>query len=275
MRKFRFSFATILLMTFVLCGCGGAIPDLSKEQSEEVSQYAASLLLKYDNENHTRLVDTKEFLDQYTAAWDNYNAGKEAYEKEILAEQEKRLKETLAQEEANAFNPESGDSETVIVDRSESGSGSGSDSGNTAKIIDAISISQFLDVDFDIEYSDFKLLKTYPERGTDFYFTMDATRGNDLLVIFFDVTNTSGDSQELNIMDKLISFKLSINNKGYSSSYKTMLEDDFSEYFGEFAAGESKKLVLISEVPEGTEISSIDMRMSDPNGNYITKTLVQ
>lgn len=47
----------IISLLLLLAGCGNHIPEMTKEQSAQISEYAAGLLLKYDEGNVNRLTD--------------------------------------------------------------------------------------------------------------------------------------------------------------------------------------------------------------------------
>lgn len=256
MRKFLYAASGLLAFSLLLTGCGN-MPKMTEEQSDVVSEYATSLLLKYDADTHSRLINTEEIIEKYNKAWDEYNEAKEKYEKELAKEEKKKKQEEeQAKEEINESD------------------NSPNDGTGGATVIDSMSIAQFIGVDYDISYSGYSLVKTYPEDGVDYFFSMDATSGHDLLVVKLNATNL-GDAGDLDIMSRNLTFKLSINGDSYHSSYKTILDDDFSEYVGSFNAGESKTLVLIAEVEEGKEITSIDLRISDTKGNTVTKQLLK
>ena len=69
----------ILSATLLFAGCA-QYPDLTEEENEMVSEYAVSLLLKYDKDNHSRLVDTSEFLNKYNTALQERESARLAYE---------------------------------------------------------------------------------------------------------------------------------------------------------------------------------------------------
>ena len=50
----------IMLLSFALTGCGNAIPDLSEEETLMVDTYMAELLLKYDENYSTKLLEENE-----------------------------------------------------------------------------------------------------------------------------------------------------------------------------------------------------------------------
>lgn len=257
------AFAITVLIGSIFAGCAD-MPDLSEDQNKMVSEYAASLLLKYDSENHSRLVDTTSFHEQYDNALMIQTMGREAYENRILEEENQRMQEALAQSEAQNAYSDLTDSEPVHS----SGDGTGG-----ATIISTATIEEFLAIpSFTFTYSGYDIVDSYPENGDDWFFSMDATRGNDLLVLYFDVTNNS-DATTLDLFNQNLSFKLSINQEGTISAQKTMLEDDLSEFLGDFAANETKKLVLIAEVKEGTVVNSLSVTVSKHSGGSVTQQL--
>ena len=60
----------ICLLTSVICmtACGNSIPDMTREQEDLVTQYAAGALLERLNDSGTRLVDTSEPKEEPTLA---------------------------------------------------------------------------------------------------------------------------------------------------------------------------------------------------------------
>ena len=256
----------IISATLLFTGCA-SYPDLTEEENELVSEYAVSLLLKYDSENHSRLVDTSEFLNKYNTALTNREEAKRAYEAARQLEEETRRQEAEAQEQANAGSASSSSS-------SSSGSQSGNDGTGGATVIDSseptVSLEQFLNCnDFSIKYAGYMLTDSYPQGSTDYFFAMDATQGNTLMVVSFNVTN-NGSAQQLNIYAEAASFKLNVNNQGYKTVFPAMLEDEMSNFLGDFSSGETKKLILIYEVPDDTSVSSLSMMVSTKAKGAIT-----
>ena len=98
----------ILSATLLFAGCAD-YPDLTEEENEMVSEYAVSLLLKYDKDNHSRLVDTSEFLNKYNTALQERESARLAYEAAKQLEEETRRKAAQEQEAAkNKNNPKKG-----------------------------------------------------------------------------------------------------------------------------------------------------------------------
>lgn len=253
----------ILSATLLFAGCA-QYPDLTEEENEMVSEYAVSLLLKYDKDNHSRLVDTSEFLNKYNTALQERESARLAYEAAKQLEEETRRKEAQEQEAAN------GGYTSQPVSPSNDGTGG-------ATVIDSsesvMSVEEFLDAtDFSIVYSGFALEDKYPKDGSDLPI-VPAGRDNALLVLFFDVTN-NGSAQQFNVFATNANFKLNVNNSGYKSVFYTFLNNDMNMYIGDFVSGESKRLVLLCEVPKDESISSLSISISSHAKGTITKNLL-
>lgn len=259
MRK-RTAVISIIIMSLglALSGCGVAYPELNEDQNDMIAEYSVSLLLKYDEDNHSRLIDTTPFMDSYNEAVRVREDGIRQYEEAKAAEEEARRKETEAQEASMTFSEE---------DNKEERDGTGGATVIDETFTPSVSLETFLHADnYSIIYAGNDLVSSYPEDGTDFFFSMDATKGNRLLIVYFNVTNHS-EAGRLDVMNENATFKLSVNGDSYKSVFKSMLEDDMGEYIGNFNAGETKRLVLVTEVPEGTAISSLDLMVYNKGGD--------
>ncbi len=253
-------------MSLVMTACG-SIPKLSADETEMVSEYAASLLLKYDSENHSRLVDTTAFFEKYNAAVKNYQDQEKAYYDAVEREAEQRRREAEAQEKANeAYNNDGTGGATVV---------NADGAGNKTETFSDMPIAEFLGLsDFTINYAGCEIMDAYPKDPGDVGFSLSALHGNTLLVLFFDVTNNSGSDKELDLSYNAISvtYKVSVNGSKYTRIMDTMLPDSLLGYTESFAGNETKKVSLILEVPAGTLVESLSMTITSDKGT-LTKEL--
>ena len=259
-----------LILSMALCvvfltSCAKA-QELTADQETMISQYAVSLLLKYDEQNHSRLVDTTKFLASYQAAKDSYERAEKLYYENAAKEEEERRAEAKAQEELNNKysndTKEAGESEEPIKE--------GVDRNGGASVYDARSIEDVLGLDgFTISYTGCDVVDTYADSDG---FVLSSNKGMDLLIVEFNVSNSYSSDNSFSTSTSAV-FKLSVNEDHYYSRMMTMLVDeDLSLYQGTFAPGESKRLVLVTQVKEGTQVSSLGLRVS-MGDDTVTKKL--
>lgn len=238
--------ATVFLMICAavsLTGCSASIPELSEAENDMVAEYAAGLLLKYDK-NYDGALPV---------------AGEKAVKPETL---EDIPEETTEESEVPAENEDaiSGDSEVSEEMASEN-------------II--VDIAAFLELEgISIDYAGYEITDSYVE-GDNIAFSMDATPGNQLLVVKLNLTNTQPEDIEVDMLNKKdVRFRLIVNNGAKKNVLYTMLLDDFSIYKNTIAAGTTEQAVLICEITEeeAATVETIDLYMRNGE-NSVTMTL--
>lgn len=213
-----------LLMT----GCG-AVPNLTQEETELISEYAAGILLKYDKAHGRRLVDTSAY--------------KPVEEEPALEEPEEPVEEE---------KPEAEPEEPVVVDVSQ-------DEEETQPAV--TSVEQYYGIpNIMITYQGCEVADSYPQAqdGETLFFSMDATQGNQLLVLKFNAQNLSSEDQTLNMLGYGATFRISVNGEPSKGALATMLVNDMQTYNSVIPANASVDLVSIVEVPQGTNPGTID-----------------
>lgn len=240
MKRIMTVFLSLLIAGAFLTGCGqNEMVELSEEQQTQVAEYAAGLLLKYASNYHSRLVDSEEELIAL--------ADKRAHKEELQAKAN-AMKQQEAQEEQAA--EVSNNQSTGVVDMS----GDSAANVTMEDILDTVSVT--------ITYNGYELLDTYPEESEDNYvFAMDSTQGNKLLVMHFTMTNVTAESMEVDIASTGCKFLCKVNGEGYHNVLTTMLLNDLAAYKGTVDAGTSQDVVLVLEVPEDTQIQSLELLM--------------
>lgn len=214
MRKLGLTLA--VAASLCMTACGSAVPDMTEEQNAVIVEYAAGLLLKYDANHHSRLVEetgpTEEEL---------------AMQKEEVAEEPQPEEEPAeeAQEEEVSEEPE------AITYRS---------------------IEEFYGIDgVAMNYTGYEVKDIYPDGGTDdMFFAMNASSGCKLVVLHFNAENISGQDKQLDMLSLNTKFKLSFNGESPKYALTTMLMNDLASYNGTIAAGNAEQLVLIAELQE-------------------------
>lgn len=228
MKKLRILLCGIGI-SFVLAGCGDAMPELTEEENDIITEYAVGLLLKYDKYSNSRLVDLS------------------AYEEQQVSEQNEPEDSTpLADEPIPEDNSESSesDAETEVIEK-------------------ASTIEEFYGIDgFSFQYIGCDLKSEYPdmvENEAEAYFAMQASTGMQLLVLKFQVNNYSGSDRELDMLSYNTKTRVSINEESSKSTLTTMLLNDLHTYKGVIGENGSTELVAIVEVPEGAYIETLSL----------------
>lgn len=211
-------------LSFSFYGCGSYIPELSEEESALVSEYAAGLLLKYNSNSQSRLVDTS-----------------------IVPEEELELlnpsveEETNQESESEANIPEESTSENVIEETPIV-------EIEVAEVVDIATILGYSDLS--IQYMDYSVQRSYPAEGDeDFFLAFDATEGNELVIFRFQLNNVSENQQTVNFLEKNLSTRIILNETETYRTLKTLLLDDFNSYIDEVEPLGIRTLVLLIEVP--------------------------
>lgn len=204
----------------LLTGCGNTIPEMTSEQQELVVEYTVGTVLKYDRNYENRLVKVSE-----------------------LEAEEELLSEEAAEQEMQ----EEG---TEPVDLSQPAASEGEDAAETKT--NYTSIEEFLQTEqLTFRYTGFEVVDQYPERNEEeeLFFVMNATPGQKLLVVRFDVENCSETDTVLDMNQYGVRFKLVVDGEE-KNALTTMLLNDLSYYSGTIAQGETQELVLVCELPE-------------------------
>lgn len=255
--------ATLFLSAILICGCAN-IPDMTADQSEMVSQYAASLMLKYDSENHSRLVDTTSFVEEY-------NFRKKAFEdaaNKYLEEQKKLEEAANAEEEARR-------EEALSQDSAQNTYGNNNNDYTGGAIVleevSNVSIGEYIGLDgFEVEFFGCSEQKTFSSVSA---YDFSASKGKKFLVMSFDVSNVSAGPTVLDVLTKNVSFKVSVNAEKYYSVLISTNDNDFAQAYDSFNSGETKTYVLLQEIPDEMNVETVSLKIEVPGKDSIVKSL--
>ncbi len=229
----RKGIAGILVLLCLVCtGCGNTIPGMTSEQEDMITLYAAKVAMKYDVRYASRLVDLSEYHE---------------VEANIPPQQ---LEEVAS--------PEKSISDTLIIDVSGKG---------TTKTID-----EFYGLEgVSIQYVGNQVSESYfdAEQGDDLYFALEATTGNMLLILSFEVSNVTDHSVDVDFLSISPRFRISVNGESSRGALATTLLDDMAYYKGTLEVGESIKLVLVAEIAkeQSIDIQNIELTMKNESEN--------
>lgn len=234
----------IILTTLMLSGCGQTIPDMTEEQSAQIAEYAAGLLMKYDTHHESRLLNDAE-LEKELARLENLALRKAelAAMDDIIKGEEAKKKE----EKKQTID------DTPLISQGES--------VNTGQYV-----NEFYNIEgITIKYQGYRVMDEYPDSGDELYFGMQATTGKKLLVLDFMAKNETSFEQTLDMLSVMPTFKVEIDGEKPQYVLATLLTDDLANYRGTLAAGEEVQLVLVAEIKEekADNIQTITLKMQN------------
>ena len=244
----------------LLTGCLDSMPEMTAEQSDMVSEYAAGLLLKYSPNYDYRLVSDKELA----AALAQEKALEEETTAEAVTEQESEqgASEEKTQEQPNVQETEQSTESTqqqIEQDFTDADMDLAVDLG----IDDGISL----------RYQSFEICDSYPENVTGFS-GINAREGRKLIVMHFDLENLSGENVDCNLYDYSLKIRANINQSISAGAQETpMLLDDMTSFIGSIEAGKKTDVVAVAEIEDLTDadIESLTIQISSTNGNCNVK----
>ena len=234
---------TALLTGIVLSasGCGEPFPEMTEEEYNNTVEFAVGLLMKYSNNSQEKLT----YVDAKAVA------------KQREREAEELEKEKL--ENAASLTTQSTDTSTQAVTDVSGNATSSSEAAN--EIIPLFETMEIADGVF-LAYDGYSVLSTYPESSKGY--VINADKGKVLLVLSFDLYNSSDSEKDVSMLDQHATFQIKLNGKNIGYSSVTVLPNDMSSYEGSLDADAHESLVLISEIDEETssDITSVGLIMS-------------
>lgn len=231
----------ICTAVLLLAGCGDSVPDMTEEQKNAISEYAAITLLKYDANARSRLVDLSRIEEQ-----------------PVLPVSD----QTPTPEPEPEQKPDAQD--VPVMDNS------------STDVMSADSLENFLELPegVSLSFSEYGLTDSYQE-GDNQYFALEATEGKVLLVLHFSLQNASGADQEINLLDRSDVYRITVNGSYTRTALPTMLSNDLSTYQGTLTANAAEDVVLLIEVNPGDveNMESISLNLKNESKTYTIQLL--
>lgn len=245
MKKRCLLLSFLVLMT-MLCGCDKVIK-LSDAEEAAIAEYAAELLLKYD-----RGFESKYFEGEETSTEATTEAQTEATTENTTVmpfEDASTVEGSTEQEEAST--------EAVTVSETD-----------IAKILGVSGVSTV--------YNNYQICERYPsiDKNGDFIY-LEATNGMKLIVVEFDMKNTTADPIDVDLLNVDVKYSIIMNHSKAAKSMLTILMDDLSTYQATLAPSANEKAVLVFQIADNlvdqVEVLEIKVTYNDSE-NYITLT---
>ena len=239
MKPFIILLAGTLIVS--LNGCGNTIPSLSEEQEALVVEYASTAVLKHDANYQGKLVDLSTLKnEEETPVEETMQAPAE--EADIPKEPEQ-----MQEPQQDVFSAEQAEAEIQA---------------------DAEQILGLQDVS--LTYSGYEVDEFYPKNGNEIYFVMNATPGNNLLVVKFTLRNLLNEEQDIQIQPGTVRVKIIMNGEE-ENALTTMLLNDLATYQGTLGPNEETELVVVGEYPveDLQTIDSLSVTLKNESGEVV------
>ncbi len=237
--------ALIVLCAALSAGCGAESVNISDEDVKRVANYSSDIISQHNDNSESRLVDVSTV--------------KRKYQEELDLEIKKKNFQAI---------------EKASKAAEESGSGEGESGESGVYVEPDIPLGQAIGVDFDVYYTSYEVTPSYPTSNSvsdDVYMGMTAAQGDTLMVVHFNISNTSGNDRECDILSLKPTFRLKINGENHTIQ-QTILSDDLSKFQGTVPAYSSADAVLICEVSQGSidniESLSVIVRSAEGRPEY-------
>lgn len=237
MMKKRYLRLSIITMTMVsmLSGCGVGFPDMTAQEQQRIGEYAATLLLKYDANNRSRLMSREDV--------------------EAAELRKQQLEE--ARKELAGQGGKDDEEDTPVIEIGQPGSPVSD--GDITQAESFLGLPQGVE----LSYQGKTICDSYPEDGgMESFFTLDAAEGRKLLVLDFRMENTTQEAQMIDLLSMNAIMRVNLDGKLTRNALVTMLEEDLSTYRGEIPAGETVDAVLLVEVEEDMADSISTLQLS-------------
>ena len=239
MRPFIILLAGTLLVS--LSGCGNTIPALSEEQEALVVEYASTAVLKHDANYQGKLVDLSTLSNEEETPEEETT--QEPVEEADIPKEPEQMQES----QQDVFSAEQAEAEIQA---------------------DAEQILGLQDVS--LTYSGYEVDEFYPKNGNEIYFVMNATPGNNLLVVKFTLRNLLNEEQDIQIQPGTVRVKIIMNGEE-ENALTTMLLNDLATYQGTLGPNEETELVVVGEYPveDLQVIDSLSVKLKNESGEVI------
>lgn len=230
----------ILVLSVTLTGCG---VELSDEENRVIAEYAADLLLKYDRDYTSSLVEEEVPATEQTTQAPSTDSTTE-----------------VTTEEPSTQPPQESSSTESPASEDTTGSSDAAGEIDIGKIVGLEGIS--------ITYNQCMFLDRYPSVDQDGAFIyLEADPGYQLVVIKFDIANITAQDIAVDLLNTDINYKLVYNQTKAASPMLTILMDDLGTYESVVPAGNEQSAVLVFQISKDLipQIQSLDIRVTYKN----------
>ena len=287
--------ALITSAILFVSGCGESFPELTQEEYDQTVEFAVGLLLKYSNNDQSKLakVDVKELKKQRekearAAALEEKKAESEETKNSQTktettkptvtepSQTEVEVKENPENEVATTDssatkeddqNTSSSTPVTETTDNSDQDATTSEQENeepaeatdNPDAVIMSSEYSQEIINGVLLSYQGYSVSSTYPESSKSY--VINADKGKKLLVLRFDLYNSADSATKVNMIEKGILVQTILNGKNLGYNAVTFLPNDLTSFVGTIDPKAHESLVVLTEIDQSlaTNIQTLGM----------------
>ena len=232
----RVGLLIILIMMFSMTGCIQKY-EFTEAESDKAAEYMAGLLLKYDKSYDKELIPMEELTGENDVATPTGST----------ANQEK-APVTNAATDQNAVSQDTTDQTTTGIPAAQG---------------DYTLSEVFGEKGFELNYTSYQIVDSYPENATNETFSVTPRQGDQLLVASFALTNTLNKKRSLDLSKSSLTYVLEINAEKLYAPSLTLMENDLKYLNMQFQGGEKKSVILVFEIKKETSWNKMNLTISN------------
>lgn len=243
MKKRRVFLATTLLVSVItFTGCGTPLYEMTPEEEDLITKYAAYALGKYNTYQ-------KDGMNGAMYVEESDDSEAESPEKE---DGEEEIKENDETNKSDSTEPEDS-----TEDKSE--------------YVKPISLGKCLgNKKLSVKYKGLKVKASYQEGK---YYSMDAEAGKKYVITKFKIKNDTSKKVKVDAISQNAKFKADFGDGNWVLAEETFLTYSLTTYQGTIKSGESVDVVLIFQIPEqdAKKISKPSLGVTLDGKNYLVQ----
>lgn len=246
-------FCLLICFMFGTTGCGDRLYELTDEESDIITIYAAKTVSKYNIRTGQGMCNAyvRDGELKFGNEVDNTTAQTPQNQDDVLNSLDQLL------DELSGNNSSSSDSDNTVVQNpgSSDGGNNNSSAPATGTVTSGLALSDTLAVDgVDFTLSTFDVTDVY---NAGSYFALTARNGYKYLVLNIKAKNKTTSPVAIDMLSRGSKYILTVNGSHKQASQTTILLNDLSTYKGTLGAGESKDMALLFMFPND-QLSTID-----------------
>ena len=290
--------ALALITSAILCvsGCGESFPELTQEEYDQTVEFAVGLLLKYSNNDQSKLakVDVKELKKQrekearaaaleekkkaeseetknsQTKAETTKPAVTEPSQTEVEVKENPENEVATTDSSATKEDDQNTSSSTPVTETTDNSDQDAATSeqeneepaettDNPDAVIMSSEYSQEIINGVLLSYQGYSVSSTYPESSKSY--VINADKGKKLLVLRFDLYNSADSATKVNMIEKGILVQTILNGKNLGYNAVTFLPNDLTSFVGTIDPKAHESLVVLTEIDQSlaTNIQTLGM----------------